>query len=44
MGKIETAKKTTASKGAAKVPGRATRTSKRATRREEERATKERAW
>ena len=44
MGKTETTKKTTASKGAAKVPGRATRASKRATRREEERAAKERAW
>ena len=44
MGKTETMKKTTASKGAAKVPGRATRASKRVTRREEERAAKERAW
>ena len=43
MGKTKTMKKTTASKGAARVPGRATRVSKRAARREEERVIEERA-
>ena len=42
MGKTETTKKTTASKGAAKVPLRVTRAVKRATRKEEERAVVER--